>query len=425
MIKRFRQILSKIYRSSFIRDAVGIFSTKVVSMIFGLVISIMTARSLGPAGKGLVATVNSIYGTGAQFANLGLHSVNTYNVARNRKDMIPAFADSFWLCAVVGGICTVVFFALLPQDGLMGLGSALTAIALLMIPFSLMLMFSENLLLAARDLRGFNGIIFAKDLLQLIFVMGAVAAGILVPQTASLCTLMATAMVLTFCVLRIKKIMGCISFRFNFSYLANAAGYSFFTYLSNLFAYLLLRADIMIAKLYLTDTAVGQYSLAVNMSDMIGMVNTSIASLIVPRLAAIPDHMQRRKSFFRIFGGSGLLISGISAAVFLLAKPIVILLYGQKYAPSVGPLRILAIANLFQFSFNFLFQYLVSCGEVKKTVFPVFAGMIVNFILNFCLVREMGTIGVALASLIAYFVVFAVTLPSIWKETSGHRQREN
>lgn len=421
MIKRFRQLAGGICRSSFVRDAVGIFSTKVVSLVIGLIISIMTARSLGPAGKGLVATVNSIYGTGAQFANLGLHSVNTYNVARNQKDMIPAFADSFWLCAAAGSVCSIVYFLSLPRGGLMGLGPVLTAIALLMIPLSLMLMFSENLLLAARDLKGFNKAIFAKNLLQLIFVAGAIVAGILVPQTASFCTLMVTVMVLAFCVFRIKKIAGCISFRFNTSYLVNAAGYSFYAYLSNLFSYLLLRADIMIVKLYLTDAAVGQYSLAVNMSDMIGMVSASIASLIVPRLAAMSDHRQRRKSFFRIFVGSGLFILGISATVFFLAEPVIFLLYGQKYAPSVGPLRILAIANLFQFSFNFLFQYLVSCGEMKKTVFPVFSGMMVNFVLNFCLVRQMGITGVALASLIAYFVVFAVTLPSIWKETSRCR----
>lgn len=423
MINRFKQIAGKIYNSTFVRAAVGIFSTKIASLVIGLVTSVVTARGLGPAGKGLVATVNSIYGTGAQFANLGLHSANTYNIARDRQAIKPAFADSFWLCVVTGGICAAVFCVSLPQGGLMGLGPGLTAIALLMVPLSLMLMFAENLLLAAKDVTGFNEAVFAKSLLQMLLVAAAFAAGALVPQIASLCSLIVIAAVLAFCIFRIGKRVDGISFRFSATYLSGAAGYSFFAYLSNLFAYLLLRADVMIAKLYLADAAVGQYSLAVNMSDMIGMVNTSIASLLVPKLAAIQDPKIRKKTFFRIFKTTGFLMFGISAAVFLLAKPVVLLLYGRDYAPSVEPLKILAIANFFQFSFNFLFQYLAACGEARKTVFPVFVGMMTNFIFNFYFVRRFGIHGVALASLIAYFVVFVVTLPSIRKEMKKANSR--
>jgi len=420
MIKRIKPLADRIYHSTFVRDAAGIFTTKIASMVVVLLTSVLIARGIGPAGKGLVATVDSIYGIGAQFANLGLHSANTYNVARNREDIRPAFADSFWLCAIIGGVCLIVFCVSLPQGGLMGLGPNLTAIALLMIPFSLLLMFLENLLLATRNLKSFNRATFAKNLLKLIFIAASFVTGILVPQVASFCTLIVTVAILIFCFFQIRKMTSNISFQFDFSYLKKSAGYSFFAYLSCLFSYLLLRADIIIAKMYLTDAAVGQYSLAVNMSDMIGIVIASISSLLVPRLAAIQDNIKRKKSFFRLFGGSGLFIFGISAVVFLLAEPVIFLLYGQEYAPSVGPLRILAIANLFRFAFGFLFQYLVSCGKICKTVFPVFFGVVVNFILNFCLVEKMGIGGIALASLTAYFTVFAAVLPSVFRAIREH-----
>lgn len=307
----------------------------------------------------------------------------------------------------------------------MGLGPGLTAIALLMVPLSLMLMFAENLLLAAKDVMGFNKAVFAKSLLQLLFIAAAFAAGVLIPQIASLCNMIVIAAVLAFCIFQIRKKAGGMSFRFNASYLAGAARHSFFSYLSSLFSYLLLRADVMIAKAYLTDAAVGQYSLAVNMSDMIGMLNTSIAVLLVPNLAAIQDPKQREKSFFRIFAATGCLMFGVSAVVFLLAKPVVFLLYGRNYAPAVEPLKILAIANFFQFSFNFLFQYLVSCGEIQKTVLPVFVGMMANFILNFWLIQRLGILGVALASLIAYFVVFMIAFLTVYTQRRSHLEQKS
>lgn len=416
MIKRLKQFAGRIYNSAFVRAAVGIFSTKIASMVIGLVTSVITARGLGPAGKGLVATVNSIYGTGAQFANLGLHSANTYNIARDREAIKPAFADSFWLCVVTGGICVVIFCVALPQGGLIGLGPGLTAIALLMVPLSLMLIFAENLLLAAGDISGFNRASLGQSLMQFVFILVLFGCGVLVPETSAFCTFL-TAMTMTgFCILHIKKITGALSFQFNILYLKRSAKYSFFSYSSCFFSYLLLRADVMITKMYLTDAAVGQYSLAVNMSDMIGMINDSISALLVPKLAAIKDPIERKATFVRIFCGSGLLIAGVSGIIVIFAKPVVFLLYGRAYEPSILPLRLLAVANIFRFGFSFLFQYLVSCDVIQKTVLPVIAGTTINFFLNALLIQKLEIAGVSFASLIAYAAVLILVLPAVRKE---------
>lgn len=416
MIQRLKQLFETGYRSSFVRNAAGIFGTNVAIMAIGLFASIISARGLGPTGKGLVAAVSSFYGIGVQFANIGLHSANVYNISRNQDAVKPAFADSFWLCIVSCCICALIYGVTLPLGGIVGLNPFLSAFALMMIPASLMLMFAENILLAAGDVANYNWASLGQSFLQLVFVAVLFGTGWLVPETSVLFTFLTTAIMMGFCILHIRKITGSLSFRFDFPYLRKSASYSFFSYLSCFFSYLLLRADVIITKMYLADAAVGQYSLAVNMSDMIGMVSNSIATLLIPKLSAIKSPTERKNAFVRILFWSGLLMGSISGAVILLSKPVVLLLYGQAYEPSVLPLKLLAAANMFRFAFSFLFQYLVSCGMIRKTVLPVALGTIVNFLLNFCLIQQMEIAGVALASLIAYVMVLIAVLPAAREE---------
>jgi len=65
--------------------------------------SILTARFLGPAGRGDYFVVVTFAGMVMQFGNLGLQSSNTYYAARDPRNLGPLLANSLWISMLGGG----------------------------------------------------------------------------------------------------------------------------------------------------------------------------------------------------------------------------------------------------------------------------------------------------------------------------------
>src|SRR5262245_3497664 len=61
------------------------FATRAFLIGAGVAASVLVTRALGPAGRGLYAVAGVLTSIGVQFGNLGLHSANTFFVARDRR----------------------------------------------------------------------------------------------------------------------------------------------------------------------------------------------------------------------------------------------------------------------------------------------------------------------------------------------------
>src|SRR5690349_1450759 len=76
--------------------------TRVAVVIAGVGTSIITARALGPEGRGAFYYVFTFAALASQFATLGVHSSNTVLVARDSSMMKSLFANSVWIALVAG-----------------------------------------------------------------------------------------------------------------------------------------------------------------------------------------------------------------------------------------------------------------------------------------------------------------------------------
>lgn len=74
--------------SEFTRQVVHTIVSRVALLPLGVIVSALLARALGPAGRGELAVATAFATVCMQFGNLGLHTSNTYFVARQR-DLLP------------------------------------------------------------------------------------------------------------------------------------------------------------------------------------------------------------------------------------------------------------------------------------------------------------------------------------------------
>ena len=81
-----------------------------------LATGVLTARLLGPEGRGEYFLGVTVLTLAAQLATLGLHSSNTYLLSR-RSEALPALvANSFWFALTGGALSALAFFTIKVVD---------------------------------------------------------------------------------------------------------------------------------------------------------------------------------------------------------------------------------------------------------------------------------------------------------------------
>ena len=97
-----------------------------------------------------------------------------------------------------------------------------------------------------------------------------------------------------------------------------------------------------------------------------------------------------------------------SIAVFLLAKPLVLVLFGNAFQNTIIVVRILIF--VFSIAYSMGHIVLISVNKEDWILKATITGAIVNFCLNIVLINAIGYIGAVIASLVAEIIVTLVLL---------------
>ena len=103
--------------------------------------------------------------------------------------------------------------------------------------------------------------------------------------------------------------------------------------------------------------------------------------------------------------------SGIVITVF--AKPIILLLYGEKYIGAVSSLSLVVWYTSFSYFGSINNVYMVAEDKIKWVQVTTLIGATSNVILNFFLIPAWGIVGAALASLLTQFLANFVLMAII------------
>jgi PST family polysaccharide transporter len=161
--------------------------------------------------------------------------------------------------------------------------------------------------------------------------------------------------------------------------------------------------QIMLAHLA-NERALGIYSAAVKVSEVGYFVPSILATTFFPSIVRTRElgaeaYSIRRQHYFDL---SVLLAVGIALPTTLLARPIIQILYGDKYGEAVPILCALVWATVFVFTGGARQQYLVAEGHMKFSFAATLAAAILNVVLNIFLIPRYQGFGAAIATLISY-----------------------
>jgi len=378
--------------------------TRLIILVAGLMTAVLTARILGPEGRGFYFYALTVAGLVTQFGSLGFASSNTYFVARQPNDLGPLAANSAWLsllALIVAGL--IVTLTTRPEQG----SQLLMLLAVLLGTTSLFFMLFSNLLVGMQRFVAFN-------LLQLgsnIAVVPAILLATWLSGDPEMLLIGSIAANIVFCA--ICGIVVCkrqsIKFRPRLDVFRRSIHYSFRAFLITLLGYGVARANVFILGASVGRAEIGFYSVAVQIADALAILPASIALVIFPRLIRQQEGRYREMlRLARLVTMLGLLTCLAAAA---LAKPFVRLAFGADFLPSLPVIYAMLPGSLFLGTATIVSQYMAASGMPWRTFFPWIAASITLLVSAWHLAPSGQATGAAGALSISYAVLlFAMLL---------------
>lgn len=372
--------------------------TRLVILVAGLATAILTARILGPEGRGLYFYALTVAGLVSQFGSLGFASSNTYFVAREPHYLGALAANSVWLSLLVFVVAAlIVVLSVGPEQG----PSLMMLLAVLLGTTSLFFMLFSNLLVGMQRLVAFN-------LLQLGSNLSVVPAILLAAWLSGAPEmLLAGAIIanLLFCF-----IAGVVLFKRQAFDLRPrpdvfqlSLNYSFRAFLITLIGYGVARANVFILEAAAGHAEIGFYSVAVQIGDALAILPASISLVVFPRLIRQQEgrygEMLRLAKLVTVLG----LLACIVAAV--LADPFVRIAFGAEFVPSLPVVYAMLPGSLFLGTATIVSQYMAASGMPWRTFAPWIAAAAVLIGAAWYLIPSYRAVGAAGALSLSYAVL--------------------
>lgn len=199
-------------------------------------------------------------------------------------------------------------------------------------------------------------------------------------------------------------------FRPDFPLIKRLIGESFPLLLSGYLTLIYYRTDVVMLSKMKTFLDVAYYSVVVRLTEALDLVAASLYVSIFPILSRA--FHENRADFDRTVSKSlkSLILFGLPMALggMVVAKELIVLLFGAEYLPSAVTLRILVWYTFFYFIGGLLANVLIACGKQKINACLSFTLVVLNIGLNAFLIPLYSYNGAALATVAVE--IAAVTL---------------
>lgn len=391
--------------SEFTRQVVHTIVSRVALLPLGVIVSALLARALGPAGRGELAVATAFATVCMQFGNLGLHTSNTYFVARQR-DLLPTLtANTLALSLGLGSLVALgIGIVLTAFPGLAPVHGALLGLSLVWVPLGLASMLVQNLLIGIQQVRVRNRVEIGQQLIGILLLVGLLALGLATPASAYAASLLALVVALVWSLYRLGEHMDG-RLRPSFDLLREHLRYGLKSYFTSLCAYLMLRVDLLMIQYMRGAEETGYYSVAVNMADLIYMIPATVSFILFPQLSALSDPRQQWRRAVRVTLQMAALLVPIALVTSALAPWVVRLLFGPEFLPAVPAFRWL-MPGIVAYGATFALPFLMSVG-LPAPVLLIWAGLVsLNVVLNWVLIGRLGFVGASVSSSITYVTCF-------------------
>jgi O-antigen/teichoic acid export membrane protein len=389
-------------------DVLLMVGAKSCALVLGAATTVIVARSLGPAGRGSLASIYALMTLLAQLGTLGIASANPYFAAREPRMRARIAANSLWLAGVIGPAIAVVgiFAKVVVPGALADVSWAELAVGMFAVPIMLCSLFLQSILLADGRTVLYNCVDVGAALLTvllLLTVLPLAGGGVLLalslmvgPQVAALAVYM----------LAMRR-HGRLLWPLEGSLARRMVGYGARAYVVTLLAYMLIRIDLLLVNGIQGAGAAGQYSIAVALADALYLLPVSVSVNLFARLARGSVDRELSLSVFQLVAVGYLVVCALAAP---LAGPAITLMFGAAYHPAIS-LFLWLLPGVYCLGLLTVIAYHFAAHGMPRELVLVWApGLAVNLAIDVVLLPHHGTYVASLSSTIAYALVLVLHL---------------
>ncbi|MCU1308466.1 MAG: polysaccharide biosynthesis protein [Acidobacteriaceae bacterium] len=394
-------------KNDFVAKVGGTYAMHLTRTVLSLLFAVLVARLLGPEGRGLFAAATVIGALGVQFGNLGLQTSNIHFAAKNRKDL-PALIGNTALVSFGAGLAILAFLAGAQalRPGWLGLSGMLAAMSYVWVPFGILYLLLQSLLLGIQDFRHYNYIELVNRALPLagiggLYLVHSVSAGTLFAATF---VALIVACVWALLALRADRSNGPP--RVDLHLLRANSAYGIKAYLTSIFCFLVLRIDLLMVQKLLGSEQAGYYSVSTSIADNLAAIAVVIGSILLPKLSEMSDIRQKLTLTKKAVLISAAILVPLLTIGGLFARPAVHILFGSRFEPAVVALVLLLPGMFFVGLNGVAVQFLNSIGYPVSIVIVWAIATFLNIGLNLVAIPRYGIAGASVVSSVCYFFVF-------------------
>jgi enterobacterial common antigen flippase len=399
-----------------------------ISKIFILVIHIstgvITARFLGPEGRGIQASIIIWPQFISNMMTLGLPSSLTYNLKRHRRDRSALFMAVLLLATILGAIATLIGIIFVPYWLTQYSAKVIQTAQWLMLfaPLILLNFIFMAALEAEEEFTIANQLRYLIPLFTIVSLFILVGLDRLTPFTAGASYLIPYLPVTIWSLTYLGK-----KFQPNFQRIKQAVyrliNYGIRSYGVDLLGVISVYLGQALVVGLLTAKTMGMYTVAFSISRMLDIMQGAIIVVLLPKTAARPTEevVAVTTQAARI----SLAITFLGAAIGMIYAPLALkLLYGSEFMEGSWVLRILLIEVVLHSTTGILAQAFMALGRPGIVTILQCLGLGLSWPLMLWLIPQYGMEGAGVALLLAsivrlifilgcYPLILKVKLPNI------------
>ncbi len=383
-----------------VKNAIWIIACRIVQAVLSLVVTMLSARYLGPSGYGIINYASSLVAFIAPVMKLGLDSVLVQSVVNSPDKEGKIMGTGLTLSFISGLFCIL---GILCFTSIANAGDKITIIVCLL--YSISLIFQGLELIQYYYQAKLKSKYHSVCSLIAYTLVSAYKIVLLLTGMSVYWFAISSAldfMIISVLLIIIYKKVGTQKLKFSFSIAKELLKSSKYFILSGLMVTIFANTDRIMINLMLGKEQTGYYSSAVATASMVAFVFVAIIDSARPQIYALKkiSDKQFERGIVGVYSVVIYLSLAVSLVITLLAPLIIEILFGEQYYSGINSLRIIVWYTTFSYIGAIRDIWLLAEGKQKYLWIINLSGASLNIILNFIFIPIWGIEGAAFASLL-------------------------
>lgn len=399
--------------------------SRIVAMVAVAAVTVLVARTGGPADVGVLALLRVLPGLVGVLAACGLPGAVGYFVAGPDREH-PRLWPTLITIMFAGGLAgTLVWFAAAPLIQRLFISSttvAVVAVAGVTVLTQLPVSVARASLQALGDLRGSNVVTAGEEVAFLPAYVAGYLFGLRGPWLIVVSLLVADVVVGVPAWVRISRRVhetgSKLSGRVDLKLTGRVLPFGLRSQVGGVVGLLNLRLDFLVLGAMAGPAAVGTYAVASKYAELLRLPALAVTWVTYPRVARMggPSFGPRARQLVAPLLACGLVVA---AALSMLAFPLFPWLLGEEFRDATWPAVIIVCGLVAEPAAGVASAFLLGSGRPGLNSLLLGAGLVVTLVLDVLLIPAHAAVGAAWASAVAYLSTDVLLLLVMWRLTKA------